>query len=314
MALKAKSIGAIQDTLKALPADDPQAAVSTLEQLETCVQPIMEKLPLPQETPVTAVTATAKVAPNVIMLHAVANIEYHAVVLYAHTAMRFAMDVARAYATPGQPPCPHAIERAVAFALDCLDIAAEEALHFRWLDDRYAAVTGGCRFGSLPAHTGLWDDGRATCDDLLGRLAALPLVLEARALDSHERLVGKFRSWKDVESADLVGRICSEEVRHVDIGRRWFEALCGQCGGLDPVTTFHEKIRKYMGGNSLPPPFNRAARDAAGMGPEWYTPLALQPKQGSKGSHGAAGNRGKTANGSGNAGRLGTERTAHVLQ
>ncbi|KAG0607919.1 hypothetical protein M758_8G064200 [Ceratodon purpureus] len=43
----------------------------------------------------------------------------------------------------------------------------------------------------------------------------------------------------------------------------------------DVVAAFHDVVRKYFRG-PLKPPFNEAARAAAGFGPEWYLPLATK--------------------------------------
>ena len=42
------------------------------------------------------------------------------------------------------------------------------------------------------------------------------------------------------------------------------------------VPRFHSVVRKYFQG-SLKPPFNDAARAAAGFGTDWYLPLAVKP-------------------------------------
>jgi uncharacterized ferritin-like protein (DUF455 family) len=41
-------------------------------------------------------------------------------------------------------------------------------------------------------------------------------------LDSWDRLVMKFSSQSDKESARLIDLICSEEIRHVKIGVEWY--------------------------------------------------------------------------------------------
>ena len=55
-------------------------------------------------------------------------------------------------------------------------MSAEEALHFELLVRRL--VEFGTRYGDLPAHDGLWESAEATADDLLARLAVVPLALE----------------------------------------------------------------------------------------------------------------------------------------
>ena len=49
-------------------------------------------------------------------------------------------------------------------------------------------------YGALPAHNGLWEAALGTRDDLVGRLAIAPLVLEARKLDVTPQLIDKVKS------------------------------------------------------------------------------------------------------------------------
>jgi len=67
--------------------------------------------------------------------------------------------------------------------------------------------------------------------------------------------------------------ICNDEVRHVEIGVKWFEMLCKK-QNLEPITTFHNIVKQYVG--IIPPPFNSLARSEAGMSPEYYEPLAFK--------------------------------------
>lgn len=214
--------------------------------------------PLPATPPLvspTAMTRPPHVPVNVFMAHQLAHVEYWAVNLYLDTAARHATNVR----TP------------TALLADCLQIAGDEATHFGWLEARLRAL--GWHYGALPAHDGLWRDAVVTADSLEARLCVLPLVQEARALDSEARLVHKLRSAGDAETAEVVGRICGEEVRHVAVGVRWFTWLCAQEGHADPSARFHELVRRYVR-SPLPPPFNAAWRAAAGMSPEWYMPVS----------------------------------------
>jgi len=60
----------------------------------------------------------------------------------------------------------------------------------------------------------------------------------------------------------------------ISVGARWFERLCRQ-RGLDPEAAFHDRVRRYFNG-ALKPPFNREARDAAGIPASYYEPLAAR--------------------------------------
>jgi len=56
---------------------------------------------------------------------------------------------------------------------------------------------------------------------------------------------------------------------------RWFDWLCRR-DGKEAIPTFMEMVRKHFKGN-IKPPFAEALRQKAGMGPEWYLPLAQDP-------------------------------------
>ena len=63
----------------------------------------------------------------------------------------------------------------------------------------------------------------ATRDDLAGRLAIAPLVLEARGLDVTPQLIEKVVSVGDDTSADILDIIMKDEVGHVATGKHWFD-------------------------------------------------------------------------------------------
>ena len=68
-----------------------------------------------------------------------------------------------------------------------------------------------------------------------------------------------------VSPAEMLSRIGvrAEEVRHVEIGTRWFRHCCEE-KGVDPETTFLDLLERYYG--KLPEgPFNLDARYAAGF-------------------------------------------------
>ena len=109
-------------------------------------------------------------------------------------------------------------------------------------------------------------------DNALARLAVVPMVLEARGLDVTPAMIEKLRAVDDLESVAALEIIYADEVGHVAIGRKWFEALCAQ-GGLEPEPTWQDQVRQFFHG-TLKRPFNEPARTAAGMGPAYYEPLA----------------------------------------
>jgi len=192
-------------------------------------------------------------AGRVALLHALAHIELNAIDLAWDLVARFA----------GAGP-PHG------FFDDWVKVAAEEARHFEQLAGRLAELGAG--YGDLPAHDGLWEAAAATADDLLARLAVVPLVLEARGLDVTPEMAARLERVGDAESAEILRRIYRDEIGHVATGLRWFRWLCLE-RGLTPQTVFQDRVRRFFKG-VLKPPFNYQARAAAGFPRSYYEPLA----------------------------------------
>jgi uncharacterized ferritin-like protein (DUF455 family) len=190
---------------------------------------------------------------RVALLHALAHIELNAIDL--------AWDLLARFPDAGLPRD---------FYDDWLAVAAEEAEHFALLAARLEDL-GSC-YGALPAHDGLWEAAAATAEDVVARLAIVPLVLEARGLDVTPEMIRRLERAGDAASTALLSRIYEDEIGHVAAGARWFDRLCRR-RGLDPETTFHDRVRHYFAG-ALKPPFNLAARDAAGLPAAYYEPLA----------------------------------------
>ncbi|RMF65941.1 MAG: DUF455 family protein [Alphaproteobacteria bacterium] len=185
---------------------------------------------------------------RIALLHAVAHIEFNAIDLAADIIARFGRDMPRA------------------FIDDWARIAGEEAEHFLLVRRRLQAL--GADYGDLPAHDGLWQAARETADDLLARLVVVPLTLEARGLDVTPGMRDRLAAAGDEESAAVLARILEDEVGHVAAGRRWFMHLCAerQC---DPVATYRRLLATRFHGR-LKPPFNAAARAAAGLPEAFY--------------------------------------------
>jgi uncharacterized ferritin-like protein (DUF455 family) len=118
----------------------------------------------------------------------------------------------------------------------------------------------------------MWRAAEDTAEDLLGRLAVVPMVLEARGLDVTPGMIEIFTKADEVAATEALKIIYAEEVGHVAYGVKWFNWLCGR-DGLDPKEIFHGLIRKYFRG-PLKPPFNEEKRAEAGLPPDFYWPLA----------------------------------------
>ena len=190
---------------------------------------------------------------RIALLHAVAHIELNAVDLH--------WDVIARFAHIPMPP---------GFYDDWVTAADEESKHFNLICDRLEAM--GSHYGALPAHAGMWRAVEDTADDLMGRLAVVPMVLEARGLDVTPDMIAIFRKYDEAETAAALEVIYAEEVGHVAYGSKWFHFLCGR-HELDPKDTFHALVRKYFH-SPLRPPFNEEKRAEAGLPPDFYWPLA----------------------------------------
>ena len=188
-------------------------------------------------------------ANRVALLHAVAHIELNAIDL--------AWDLIARFASPELPRT---------FFDDWVAVAEQEAIHHALVAARLEAL--GSAYGDLPAHDGLWQAAQATAHDVLARLAIVPLVLEARGLDVTPKMIEKLKRQDDAASVAALETIYREEIAHVAAGERWFRFECAR-RGLDPVATYRELVRRYHRGG-LKPPFNRTARDQAGIAPAFY--------------------------------------------
>jgi uncharacterized ferritin-like protein (DUF455 family) len=194
-------------------------------------------------------------AGRIALLHALAHIELNAIDLGWDIIARFSAE-----------PLPRD------FFDDWVGVASEEARHFELLAQRLADF--GTRYGDLPAHDGLWESAEATADDLLARLAVVPLVLEARGLDVTPEMSARLERVGDPQSAAVLRRIYADEIGHVAVGVRWFDWSC-RARGLVPDEAFRDRVRRCFKGD-LKLPFNREARAAAGFPADYYEPLAIQ--------------------------------------
>jgi len=194
-------------------------------------------------------------AGRIALLHAVAHIELNAVDLHWDIIARF---------TDTKMP--------VGFYDDWVKAADEESKHFNLMCDCLEAL--GSHYGALPAHAGMWRAAEDTTKDLLGRLAVVPMVLEARGLDVTPGMIEVFKRAKLDDAVAALETIYAEEVSHVAYGSKWFHFLCGR-ENKDPKPVFHDLVRTYFHG-ALKAPFNEEKRAEAGIAPDFYWPLADQ--------------------------------------
>ena len=176
------------------------------------------------------------------LLHAVAHIEFTAILLAWDMAYRF-----RGLSED--------------FQRDWLGVAIEEASHFSAVRDRLRSL--GADYGDLPAHRGLWELAEQTSGDVLHRLAVVPRFMEARGLDVTPGMITKLSEIGDTESVAILELILREEIGHVAIGTRWF-AEVAEARGIDPEVTYFGLIDRYIKGG-VRGPFNTEARRRAGF-------------------------------------------------
>ncbi len=191
---------------------------------------------------------------RIALLHAVAHIELNAVDLHWDIIARFS-----------HVPMP------MGFFDDWVKAADEESKHFNLMADCLEEL--GSHYGALPAHAGMWRAAEDTADDLMGRLAVVPMVLEARGLDVTPNMIRIFKQAKADSAVAALETIYAEEVAHVAYGSKWFHFLCGR-ENADPKEVFHSLVQKYFHG-ALKPPFNEEKRAEAGIPPDFYWPLAV---------------------------------------
>jgi uncharacterized ferritin-like protein (DUF455 family) len=191
---------------------------------------------------------------RIALLHALAHIEFSAIDLAFDLIGRFGADFPRD------------------FIDDWVAVGGDEAMHFALLDRRLRAL--GSSYGELPAHAGLWEAATATRNDVLARLAVIPMVLEARGLDVSPATIERLAAAGDDRSATILRRIYEDEIRHVGAGVKWFR-IAAESRGFEPISRWKWLIKNYHKGE-LKPPFNDSARDRAGLSREYYWGLADQ--------------------------------------
>ena len=191
---------------------------------------------------------------RIALLHAVAHIELNAVDLHWDIIPRFAD-----------------VQMPMGYYDDWVKAADEESKHFNLMAD--CLEEAGSFYGALPAHAGMWRAAQDTADDFMGRLAVVPMVLEARGLDVTPNMIRLFKQAKITNAVAALETIYAEEVAHVAYGSKWFHFLCGR-ENLDPKIAFHELVQRYFHG-ALKPPFNEEKRAEAGIPPDFYWPLAV---------------------------------------
>ncbi|XP_021744947.1 uncharacterized protein LOC110710913 [Chenopodium quinoa] len=187
---------------------------------------------------------------NAYMLHNLAHVELNAIDLAWDTVVRFS---------------PYEEILGEGFFVDFAHVADDESRHFAWCSQRLSEL--GFSYGDMPAHNLLWRECQKSSNDVAARLAAIPLVQEARGLDAGPRLVKKLIGFGDKQTSRIVAQIADEEVAHVAVGVYWFFSVCQKMGRV-PCYTFKDLLKDYD--IEVKGPFNYSARDEAGLPRHWY--------------------------------------------
>lgn len=189
---------------------------------------------------------------RIALIHALAHIEFVAIDLALDMAGRFGEQMG------------------AGFIGDFLSVAADEAMHFTLLDRHLRTL--GSHYGALAAHDGLWSAADRTRHDVAARLAVVPLVLEARGLDVTPVTIERLRAADDTRAVTILQRILDDEIRHVAIGARHFDAVCA-VRAESPMTLWKSLVATHFRGR-VAGPFNDSAREAAGLSRGFYESIA----------------------------------------
>jgi len=186
---------------------------------------------------------------RIALIHAITHIEFNAINLAWDIIARFShASLNRAYYD------------------DWVKVAIDETNHFQLLSNRLLQLNSS--YGELPAHNGLWEAAKDTSNDLLARLAVVPMTLEARALDTAVGTANRLQSAGDHETARILDIVYRDEIKHVAVGCKWFKLICKTIY-KNPVSEYKRLVRTNYRG-ALRGPFNYTARNLAGFTADFF--------------------------------------------
>lgn len=194
-------------------------------------------------------------------IHGIANAELYAIDLFWDLIARFVpSDTTRTANNHSMPR---------EFYDDMVYVVRQEAEHFLSWNRRLDEI--GFYFGTIPGTDSLWQSAMETSYSIMARIAIINLTHEAKGLDHYPLTRDKFIKAGDSKSIAVMDNNFKEEIGHVKFGCKWFRYLCEK-EGLDAISEFHRISRAHFKGK-LKPPFNKEARNAAGITEDWYLPL-----------------------------------------
>jgi uncharacterized ferritin-like protein (DUF455 family) len=145
---------------------------------------------------------------QILLLHAIAHIEYSAIDL--------ALDAVYRFRDGGET-----------FERDWLEVADDEVRHFEMIESLLQELGG--YYGEYPVHDALFEASMRTLE-LIERMAVVPRYLEANGLDATPQILRKLESFKaDPMIQKIIAAlhvILEEEIEHVRKGDRWFNEAC----------------------------------------------------------------------------------------
>ena len=183
---------------------------------------------------------------QIVLLHAIAHIEYSAIDLALDAAYRF-KNLPKEYYD------------------DWLEVADDEIRHFLMLEELLHVL--GCNYGDIEVHNALFEASQRT-QTLIERMAVVPRYLEANGLDATPMILTKLQKLPKNEMIEKIiktlGVILEEEIEHVRKGDVWFNYSCEKDGISNEV--YFEIIDKYYPQGFLRPKnLNTEARKEAGF-------------------------------------------------
>ena len=229
-------------------AEAKEALVSGLLSFERCAPPVpidQVRLPAclrfvePRRLPRRKLNASAG---RIALLHAIAHIEFSAIMLHWDGLYRF----------QGMPQ---------SYYRDWLTVTLEELSHFNLLRTRLNEL--GADYGQLPVHDGLWQVALETAHDVMARMALVPRHTEARGLDVTPAMIDGLERVGDTDSAAILKKILADEVGHVRLGSKWFSRIATE-RGLSPEREYFELVGRHFK-TGAKGPFNRTLRLRAGF-------------------------------------------------
>ena len=145
---------------------------------------------------------------QIVLLHAIAHIEYSAIDLALDAAYRF-------------------LQMPKQYYDDWLEVANDEIRHFLSLEKLLKELDAN--YGDVEVHNALFEASQRT-QTLLERMAVVPRYLEANGLDATPMILKKLQKLPKNEMVDKIinalNIILDEEIEHVRKGDIWFNWAC----------------------------------------------------------------------------------------